>query len=186
MIEGEQSKLKSEEIQIQIMNDQHDTKSFSSYEQELVDFLREDALENQKQRLSVTFLWFYKGMLVSYITLLNDRISLEGDLRAVFRKKGVQYHSLPALKIGRLCVDNRFLRKGVGTMMIDFSIIVASRIFEKYSGCRFIVVDAKRNPNTKLDSIQFYRKMGFNELKEQKKGATPMYFDLVNEIKSCL
>jgi len=47
----------------------------------LVDFLVEDALENQKNRISVTYLIFLEsGELVGYVTLLNDRINLEGDL----------------------------------------------------------------------------------------------------------
>ena len=64
--------------------------------------------------------------------MLNDRINLEGDLKTVFREKGVLYRALPALKIGRLCVDDRYLRKGIGTVMIDFSIKVAFHIFDKF------------------------------------------------------
>lgn len=160
----------------------HNLAGFQSYEQELVDFLQDDALVNQNNQISVTYLWFLKtGELVGYLTLLNDRINLENDLKDSFRKKGIPYHSLPALKIGRLCVDDHFLRRGIGTMMIDFSIKVALHIFEKYSGCRFIVLDAKRKPQN--DPIHFYKKQGFQELKERKKGTTPMYLDLVNDIK---
>lgn len=65
--------------------------------------------------------------------------------------------------------------------MIDFSIKIATYIYEGFSGCRFIVLDAKRN---KLkDPIHFYKKQGFKCLKERKKGTTPMYLDLVNNIK---
>src|SRR3989344_7580646 len=140
------TKISSEDINIQRISSRHDLKDFQSYEKELVDFLIQDALENQTNKISVTYLWYLKsGEMVGYVTLLNDRINLEGDLKDIFRKKGIHYHSLPALKIGRLCVDNRFLRKGLGTMMIDFSIRIAFHISEKYSGCRFLVLDAKRN-----------------------------------------
>jgi len=114
---------------------------------------------------------------------LNDRINLEGDLKEAFRDKGILYKALPALKIGRLCVDNRFLRKGLGTHLIDFAIKVAYHIYEKFSGCRFIVLDAKRNKEN--DAIHFYKKQGFVALKERKKGTTPMYFDLVNNMEFC-
>lgn len=181
-MENQQPSITPEEIRIERIQPGHNLTGFQSYEQELVDFLLDDALANQNHHISVTYLWFLKtGELIGYITLLNDRINLEGDLKDVFRKKGILYHSLPALKIGRLCVDNRFLRRGIGTMLIDFSIKVAFHIFEKYSGCRFIVLDAKRNPQN--DPIHFYRKQGFKELKERKKGTTPMYFDLVNDSK---
>ena len=175
-------KITAEDIKIERMNEKHDVGKFQSYEKELVDFLTEDALENQNNKISVTYLWFLKtGELAGYITLLNDRINLEGDLKTVFREKGVLYRALPALKIGRLCVDDRYLRKGIGTVMIDFSIKVAFHIYEEYSGCRFIVLDAKRNKQK--DSIHFYRKLGFKELKERQKGTTPMYLDLVSNIK---
>ena len=175
-------KITIENIKIERLNEKHKIDNLQSYERELVNFLVEDALENQNNRISVTYLWFLKsGELVGYITLLNDRINLEDDLKDIFRRKGIEYHSLPALKVGRLCVDNSSLRKGLGTLMIDFSIKVAYHIFENYSGCRFIVLDAKRNRNN--DPIHFYKKLGFKELKERKKGATPMYLDLVDNIK---
>ncbi|MDP3734045.1 MAG: GNAT family N-acetyltransferase [Nanoarchaeota archaeon] len=175
-------KLIVNDLKIERISENHNLKEFKSYEQELTNFLMEDALNNQNHRISVTYLWFLNtGELVGYVTLLNDRINLEGDLKDIFRQKGIQYHSLPALKIGRLCVDDRFLRKGIGTMMIDFSIKVAFHIFEKYSGCRFVVLDAKRNATN--DPIHFYKKLGFKELKERKKGTTPMYLDLANNVK---
>lgn len=177
-MEEQRPPIKPEEIKIEIINESHKVDSFQSYECELIEFLREDALENQKQRLSVTFLWFYERKLVSYITLLNDKINLEGDLKEFFREKGIHYKSLPAMKIGRLCVEDRFLRRGFGKLMILSAIQIANEINKNKSGCRFITLDAKRNPDQKLDSIHFYKKMGFKALKERVKGTTPMYLDL--------
>ena len=56
-------KIKEEEVKIEILRPFHVPllSTFCSYEQELVDFLVEDALENQNQRLSLTFLWIYEG-----------------------------------------------------------------------------------------------------------------------------
>src|SRR3989338_7561 len=177
-MEEQQSKIRADEIKIEIINSKHKVNSFQSYEKELVDFLEEDALENQKQRLSITFLWFYQNQLVSYITLLNDKVNLEGDLKEFFKEKGIHYKSLPALKIGRICVDDRFLRRGLGRLMLLSAIQIANEINRNKAGCRFITLDAKRNPNPKLDSIHFYKKQGFKTLKERVKGTTPMYVDL--------
>lgn len=175
-------KINVNNIRIERMSKKHDISGFQSYEKELVKFLVEDALDNQIKRISVTYLWFLKtGELVGHITLLNDRINLEGDLKATFREKGVSYKALPALKIGRLCVDDKFLRRGLGTLMMAFTVKVANNIFDEYSGCRFIVLDAKRTKDS--DPIHFYKKMGFNILKERIKGTTPMYLDLVNDVK---
>ncbi len=176
----ENSKIEANEIRIERLNESHDLSGFKSYEPELVNFLIEDALDNQKKKISVTYLWFLKktNELVGYLSLLNDRINLEGNLKVFFREKGIFYKSLPALKIGRLCVDDRFLKRGIGRLMIKFSVVTAERIFEKYSGCRFILLDAKRNPDKTKESIHFYKRIGFNQLKERKKGTIPMYWDL--------
>ncbi len=168
-----------ENLKIKVIEDRHDLTSFQSYEKELVHFLLEDALENQQLNLSVTFLWFYQEKLVSYITLLNDRITLDGDLQIFFKNKGVLYKSLPALKIGRLCVDDSYRKKGFGTAMVKFAIKIAKEISLEKAGCRFLTVDAKRNKNKDLDSYTFYTKIGFEALRLEKEQInTPMYLDL--------
>ena len=174
----EDGKIEPKDITIEKLDDKHDLNNFKSYEKELVNFLIEDALNNQKQKLSVTFLWFYEKNLVGYLTLLNDKINLEGNLKEFFREKDIHYKSLPALKVGRLCVHDDSLRKGVGRLIVLFAVKQANEISENKSGCRFITLDAKRNEKRELDSIHFYKKLGFKMLKERIKGTTPMYLDL--------
>ena|SRR3989338_9031616 len=175
-------KIPITEIRIERMNETHNVSNFESYEQELVNFLKQDALKNQMSRISVTYLWFLKtGELAGYITLLTDRIHLEESLKESFRLKGILYKALPAVKIGRLCVDNNFLRRGIGTLMIDFSVKIGLNIHSRYCGCRFVVLDAKRGE--KMDPIHFYKKHGFKELKQRERGTIPMYLDLINDVK---
>ncbi|MBI3034445.1 GNAT family N-acetyltransferase [Candidatus Woesearchaeota archaeon] len=175
---SEISKINPMDIAIEKLKEKHDLNDFKSYEPELVSFLIEDALDNQRQNLSVTFLWFYKNRITGYITLLTDKINLEGNLKEFFREKDIHYKSLPALKIGRLCVHDDFLRRGIGKLMVLFAIKAANDINESKAGCRFITLDAKRNSRKELDSIHFYKRLGFKVLKERSKGATPMYLDL--------
>lgn len=170
--------IEPQDVVIEKITSKHNLNSFKSYEQELVDFLVEDALNNQTQRLSVTFLWLYENKLAGYVTLLNDKINLEGNLKEFFREKDIHYKSLPALKIGRLCVHDDFLRRGLGRLMVLFSIKQANEISEEKAGCKFITLDAKRNERRELDSIHFYKKLGFKLLKARRKGTTPMYLDL--------
>lgn len=172
--------IEIKDIKIERINKDHDVSGFCSYEPDLVEFLKEDALDNQEKMISVTYLWFVKGELVGYVTLLNDNINLSADLKEFFRIKGINYKYLPALKVGRLCVDDRFLLNGVGKYMVLFSIQMAKKIYSSNSGCRFITLDAKRNPDRTKDSIHFYKKMNFKVLKDRK-GATPMYLDLFNK-----
>ena len=155
---------------------------FKSYEKELVGFLVEDALDNQEKQMSVTYLWFLKSTkeLIAYVTVLSDAISLQGDLKEHFRQQGILYKSLPALKIGRLCVSDEYLGKGVGTLIIEFTLVLAQRI-SKEIGVRFITTDAKRNQEPRKDSVHFYKRFGFEILRQREKGTTPMYKDLIKE-----
>ena len=156
--------------------------SFKSYEKELVDFLIEDALDNQYKKMSTTYLWFYKPKreLVGYISVLADAINLQGELKKYFRQEGIFYKSLPALKIGRLCVSDDYLGIGLGTLMAEFTIVLSEKI-GKDIGLRFITTDAKRNSEPRKDSVHFYKKLGFEILKQREKGTLPMYKDLIKK-----
>lgn len=181
MTDKEEAKIPANHLRIEKLSPAHKDilSSLKSYEQELVNFLMEDALDQQEKILSITYLWFLKGTndFVGYITLLADKISLDSPLKEEFRNIGINYKSLPAMKIGRLCVDDRFIRRGIGKLMVEFAIYQAKKVCERV-GCRFITLDAKRNEDKNKDSLHFYKKMGFNILKVRQKGTTPMYKDI--------
>lgn len=183
----EKEKIKPEDLRREILSGAHleVIKKFQSYEKELVDFLKEDALDNQNKKVSTTHLWFLKSNngLIGYITLLTDKISLNPTLKDEFKVKGINYKSLPALKIGRVCVDNKFLKKGIGGLMIQFAVYIVQRMNEK-CGCRFITLDAKRNSDKIKDSYHFYRHMGFEVLRDREKGTTSMYKDVFKIIEA--
>ena len=176
--------IKMADIDIQKINNAHKPllASFKSYEKELADFLQDVALDNQGKSISITYLWLYKptGELAAYMSVLTDAINLQGNLKSYFRQAGITYKSLPALKIGRLCVSDAYLHKGIGTLMIEFAIAMAEKI-KKDVGLRFITTDAKRNPDPNRDSLHFYGKLGFDILKEREKGTLPMYKDLIKK-----
>lgn len=60
--------------------------------------------------------------------------------------------------------------------MIIFAMKVVIEI-SNILGCRFLIVDAKK------DAVHFYKKMGFNVLKERKKGTLPMFYDMIKLIQ---
>ncbi|HLD80297.1 MAG: hypothetical protein A2822_01280 [Candidatus Staskawiczbacteria bacterium RIFCSPHIGHO2_01_FULL_41_41] len=171
------SNIGPEEIRIEKLSKEHDITGFQSYEKELVKFLKEDALDNQDKRISMTYLWFLKetNELIGYFTLLNDKITLKGNLEQFFKDKNITYSTLPSLKIARLAVDNRFLRKGIGTLMIEYIVRRAKSISIKIAGCRFVTVDAKKN------SIPFYLKNEFKIFKEEK-DTIFMHLDVTHQI----
>jgi GNAT superfamily N-acetyltransferase len=132
--------------------------------------------------MSTTYLWFYKPTkkLVGYVTVLADAINLQGELKEYFRQSGIFYRSLPALKIGRLCVSDDYRGRGIETLMIEFILVLAEKI-SKDIGLRFITVDAKRNFDPRKDSIHFYKRFDFEILRTREKGTVPLYKDLIKK-----
>src|SRR3989338_2966909 len=171
------SNIRSEEIRIEKLSKEHDLTGFQCYEKDLVKFLHEDALDNQNKKVSITYLWFLKetNELIGYFTLLNDKITLKGNLENFFKGKNINYSTIPSLKIARLAVDDRFLRRGIGTLMIDYIVRRAKFISLKIAGCRFVTVDAKKN------YIIFYQKRGF-EIFGEGEEAIFMLLDVTRQI----
>ena len=153
--------------------------NFQTSNKELKDFLIEDALNNQEMAISTSYLWFYnpKNELAAYVTILADAIRIHGTrLGKSLMDQGVMYKTLPAIKIGRLCVDDRYIGKGIGKQTTYFVMKKLIKINEEI-GCRFLVVDAKP------ESIKFYKKMDFEVLKQREKGTLPMYYDMIKLIR---
>lgn len=153
-------------------------------EVELKKFLNEDALINQEQdSISKTYLVFYNptNTLIGYISLMSDSINVKENQETAteFRRLGIYYHTLPAIKIGRMCVSKSNRRKGIGTFLLLLTLKRLLDINERVA-CRFLVTDAKK------DAVYFYKTKNFRILKERKKGTVAMYFDaiaIINLIK---
>ena len=198
------------ELRFEKLKDKFNSKinCFECYQSDLVDFLKEDALRAEAISISTTFLVFdnaqwehYKKtgkldslQLLGYITIMADSIRLDGDLKAEFRKKGIEYKSLPAMKIGRLCIDDKYQKRHIGACMLAWAAYKVAYLNLNLA-CRFITLDAKRHADSKKDSFHFYKRFGFKALKKnnnlsdaqiskQQSGTTPMYLDLFQVIKA--
>ena len=159
--------------------------SFECDFSELSDFLKEDALLQAKQSVNKTYLWVSDdGVLLAYLTLCVDAILLSAAMRSKLSKKGINYKSLPALKIGRLAVRNGFTGIGIGRKALFFAINLAIEI-NRRAACRFLTVDAKNYAGAK-NPVGFYEKAGFVFTKSPKKSAdsVPMYLDLLGTINA--
>lgn len=173
------NRVEPRQISYEKLSDCHSglIKTFQNQESDLVAFLCEDALENQKRGVSVTYLFFVQDAgerkFAGYITLLSDSIEIRQnkELQSAFENKGIGYKTLPALKIGRMATDTRFQRRGVATAMIKLAISLALDT-SVVVGCRFLIVDAKGAAE------EFYFKNGFRLLKEDGLNPRQLYLDL--------
>lgn len=190
--------LKAEEIKVEPLTTENvfHLKTFcSSACKELEDFLKENAWKEQEMGFSKTYLFFHKEILAGYVTILTDKQSLKHNhphpSLSIFQEKldGV-YFSVPALKIGRICVVDNYNSKletaqyaGLGTIMftvvLDHTRELASKV-----GCRVITTHAKKSTG----AYQWYKKLGFqyshkdervNEmLSSEKYDSVPMFYDI--------
>jgi len=141
----------------------------------LMNFLKDDALVNQNNLISVTRLVFWKGDLVGYFTLINDSI----EVRAVEecdREESYHFRKYPALKIARLATHSDYERFGIGRSMLR-KIFTISITLSHYVGCRIITVDSKYR------AVDFYKKFAFKQAIRTPGETVPLYLDLKNALQ---
>lgn len=73
-----------------------------------------------------------------------------------------EYKTAPAVKIARLAVDSKIKGNGIGSQLIDFAVSLSLEAILPVVGCRFLIVDSKR------DSVGFYEKSGLTMLDTEK------------------
>jgi GNAT superfamily N-acetyltransferase len=173
-------KLKGIDFTAELKRLEFDTeiKPFESEDEELNDFLLNDAKNYLAQLLAVTYLLETDTETIGYFCLSNDNIRREVDMetwKKINRKvpNAKRKGAYPAVKIGRLAVTKNYARNGFGGIMID----AVKQMYlesEQRSGCRFISVDAYAN------ALDFYERNGFRFFteKDSEKPNRIMYFDL--------
>ena len=178
----------SDEVSILLLTEGYSIKPFDCEDEDLNDFLFNEATPYQKELLATTFVMENDEQTLGYYSLLNDSLQLREDMfasKSQFRKflrELMPYpkrhlKTIPALKIGRLAIDKSFKGKGLGSVIMA-NIISKCIKMNKEQACRLITVDAYKQ------AIPFYQKMGFKFLTEDDKNDTTrlMFLDLTNII----
>lgn len=142
----------------------------------LKSFLRKEAKKLHQEHLARTFVLVPEGetKVLAYITTLCTHVAVEQfDEPAVL--DGFRYKDYPAIKLARLAVDTSLQGQGVGSQLVDFVIALITDHVMPYTGCRFLVVDAKP------ESVRFYAAKGFLPIGTSTDGptaTTTMFIDL--------
>ena len=151
---------------------------FSSSEPELDNWLAKRALGNESSHASRTF-----------VSLDNDTQSIAGFVSIAAgsvaaaavsgRVRRNQPNPIPTIVIGRLAVDSRFARRGVGSGLLHFALVKCLEAGLAI-GARAIIVEP-----ISPDARAFYRRFGFDDFPGET--GTMMYLlmtDLVQSITS--
>jgi GNAT superfamily N-acetyltransferase len=125
----------------------HDVSHFDCDDDDLNDFLKNDAAKYQADHLSHTRIVRLNGTLVGYITLLADCIILQTSEKKKALKETRSHHqsvyTFPAVKIGRIGIQKDYQRTGIGTLLLIYTIGLVARLNREFNiGCRFITLDA--------------------------------------------
>ena len=146
-----------------------DIRGFSCSEPLLNAFLYEDASDDAENKYSVTHLVKYNNEIVGFFTLVNDTINV--DLLNDECYSDYPYRKMPAVKIARLATDERYVHRGVGSLMLR-QIFIYVDVIASLSGCRVITVDAKK------EALGFYRRYAFRDVRSKSNlQYIPMYLD---------
>lgn len=153
---------------------------FDCGDEDLNDFLVEDAKGFLDKRIANSFILEDEGRIAAYFCLLNDKVSKQEVSNNQWRKikgrfpDGKVFSSYPAIKIGRFAVSSKYRGLKIGTKLMN---IIKDMLDtdSNYSAFRFITVDAY------LSAVPFYEKNGFVKLtqKEENDHTRLMFFDMM-------
>ncbi len=160
-------------------------KPFNCGDSDLNDFLYNDSKDYQKELLAVTYIIESDMETVAFFSLLNDKITFEIETKSdktfwnKFNRKNIPNpkrttKGYPAMKIGRLAVNNNFKSQNIGSLIIDY--LKGLFIDNNRTGCKFITVDGYRA------SLKFYERNGFKFLTEldENEETRLMFFNLTD------
>lgn len=135
-----------------------DLSTFDCNHPDLNDFIRNNALNYQKQNLAQTTCILYEDKVVAFYTLACDALYLMNKEK---RKSDIpflkgHYDTYPAIKICRMACINDYKSKRIGSYLIKLIIgKVYSLNTDSKIACKFITVDAYPGAE------KFYEKQGF-------------------------
>lgn len=170
----------SSALSIRAIEQDDNVNAFSAGTQEylpLKTFLRNQAKEFHFSNIVKTYVAVDdQNRVWGYTSLMCSDIELEDGYEVEDCEGANCYETLPAVKIARLAVDGKLRSKGLGTLLVEFSIAIAKDVIMLNVGCRFLVVDAKPA------AVGFYQdNMGFTLLDTEENGNNEhpvMFIDL--------
>lgn len=164
------------------LDEQDIIKSFDCGDEDLNDFIINDAPLYYKARISTSYVLEDQVSrdIIGYFSLAHDRISLTdfpsnssyNRFRKQFFARGKMFKSYPAVKICRLATGLNYRGEGIGSMIVNM--IIASYQQDNKAGCRFVTVDAYAS------ALPFYYSLGFLPLSKEDENSDTrlLYFDL--------
>ncbi len=147
-------------FRLEPLSDRHDRASFACGEEALDRYLRTQATQDIRRRIASCFVAIEaaSGCLAAYYTIASASIPTP-DLPPEMTKRLPRYPTLPAVRIGRLAVDEKFGGRGLGAALLADAV---RRTLLAPPAVFTLLVDAKNDR-----AAAFYRHHGFRPLASQ-------------------
>lgn len=135
---------------------EHDRVAFSCGSTDLDQYLQKQAKQDAERGISVTYVLCgsNRNTILGYYSISTASIETK-QLPEDFKRKIPRYEALPAMLIGRLAVDSRYQRQGLGAHLLISALKRSLRI-SKEIGSIAVIVHAKDE-----QAAQFYKHYGF-------------------------
>jgi len=135
----------------------------------LNNYIKSQASQDVKKKLSVCFVFSEKQIVKGYYTLSSSSIPLE-DVPLKFSKRFPKsYTGIPVILLGRLAIDKSYKGKGYGEYLLIDALKESYNVSKEKIGAVAVIVEPINN-----DAKKFYNKYGFIELNISGKMFLPM------------
>jgi GNAT superfamily N-acetyltransferase len=150
---------------IELLDKKHNRKDFDCGKELLNDYLKTQAGQDIKRKLSVCFVLADSETKViqGYYTLSNNSIPLSSFSEHIQKKLPKSYKSIPTTLLGRLAIDKKYQGNGIGKILL-IDALKRSYGISNEIGSFGIIVDPIDE-----EAKGFYQKYDFIELPDSKK-----------------
>jgi ribosomal protein S18 acetylase RimI-like enzyme len=141
-------------FRFETLADGHDRAAFSCGDDALDRYFQTQVTQDIRRRITNCFVVVEvaTGRVAAYYTLSAASVPLL-DLPPDETKRLPRYPTLPAVRIGRQAVDQRFQRRGLGELMLMNAV---HRTLQDAAAAYALLVDAKND-----QAVAFYQRYGF-------------------------
>ena len=146
--------------EIDKLSSMHNKKDFSSGSVFLDNYLKNQAGQDIKRNISVTYVMTKCDCknVIGYYTISSISIDIS-EMPDEYIKKLPKYPTFPAVLLGRLAVDLKFQKKKLGEYLL-VDALKRSLLISNQLGVHAIIVDAKDDA-----AVNFYLRYGFLKFK---------------------
>jgi ribosomal protein S18 acetylase RimI-like enzyme len=147
-------------FRFEALSEGHDRTDFRCGDEALDRYFQTQVTQDIRRRIANCFVVVEtaSGLVAAYYTLSAASIPLI-DVPPQEAKRLPRYPTLPAVRIGRLAVDGRFQRRGLGELML---VNAVHRTMQDAAAAFALLVDAKND-----HAVAFYEKYGFRAVADK-------------------